>query len=606
MKYLRPDAPVAYFCAEYGVHESLRIYSGGLGILAGDHLKSASDLGIPLVAIGLFYRGGFFQQTISETGEQEVVELANDPLALGLEPVADPRAPGERLELRIELPSGTIAFVAWCVHVGGVHLYLLDTDCAANDASTRAITRRLYTAAPEQRILQEIVLGIGGELILHALGVTPRIFHLNEGHAAFVSLARVARLHAAGIEFGRARTMVAATTVFTTHTPVPAGHDRFTIPLVERHFAHAPQWLGIDFEHLAALGQPAGADGEFNLTYLALRFAGFVNGVSQHHASVSRELLRPAYMAAETTIPISSITGITNGVHLPTWTNPTLVELLGVGPHERIQGYHFAERIDRVASAALWRMRAAGRGRMVAWLRDLGLTSSDPAASGDPAAHDALWIGFARRFASYKRATLLFHDLDRLAALVGDHARPLRIVFAGKAHPADGAGQALIREVLAVCREPRFAGRVVFVPNYEIDVAHRLLEGVDVWLNNPRRGEEASGTSGMKAAANGALNLSIADGWWLEGASADNGWTIGDPTPLADPTEQDAVDADALHGLIEREILPAFYERDEHDVPLAWVERMRSSMRSIPPVFDSDRMVREYLTHAYEALASKA
>lgn len=596
MKHLGPDAPVAYFCAEFGVHETLRIYSGGLGILAGDHLKSASDLGVPLVAIGLFYRGGFFIQQIGKAGEQEAVEQDNDPDELGLEAVVD--AQGERIVVRIELPSGTIACVAWRVHVGGVHLYLLDTDCEPNDAATRMITRRLYVSAPEQRILQEIVLGIGGELLLHALGITPRVFHLNEGHAAFVSLARVARLHARGVEFGKARSEVAATTVFTTHTPVPAGHDRFSLALVEQHFGHAPQWLGISFEQLVGLAQPAGADGDFNLTYLALRFAGFVNGVSQRHASVSRELLRPAYKSAEATIPI---TGITNGVHLPTWTNDSVLELLGVGPHERIQAHHFANRVDLVSSPALWRVRRAGRARMVAWLRTLGLVSER-----DAAAEDALWIGFARRFATYKRATLLFHDLERLAALLAASDRPLRIVFAGKAHPADGHGQQLIREVLAICREPRFAGRVVFVPNYEIDVARRLLEGADVWLNNPRRGEEASGTSGMKAAANGALNVSIADGWWLEGAQPCNGWTIGDIAPHADPDAQDAADALALLELLEREVLPAFWTRDEQGVPSEWIARMRASMRTIPVTFDSDRMVREYLVQAYEALAAGA
>ncbi|MFV8753186.1 alpha-glucan family phosphorylase [Nannocystaceae bacterium ST9] len=588
--HLGPDHPVAYFCAEYGIHESLRIYSGGLGILAGDHLKSASDLGIPLVAIGLFYRGGFFIQTIDEEGGQQVVEVENDPAELPLERVVDRE--GRAVCVSMQLPEREIAITAWLVRVGGVRLYLLDTDCEPNDADDRAITRRLYPADTQLRILQEMVLGIGGELMLHALGIKPRVFHLNEGHAAFVVLARTARLRATGLDFVDAQDRVAATTVFTTHTPVPAGHDRFDLELFEEHFAHAPSWLGIEFEQLVSLGQ---AEGEelFNMTYLALRFSDFVNGVSRLHAVVSRELLLPAYAGREAhEVPIE---GITNGVHLPSWTSPAVLELLGVAAHERIQGYHFAQRIDAVPSAALWRLRVEGRQRLVAALRAQGMPADEPAA---------LWIGFARRFASYKRAGLLFHDLDRLARLVADPRRPLRIVFAGKAHPADKAGQKLIREVVEVCRDPRFLGRVLFVPNYEIDVARMLLEGVDVWLNNPQHGKEASGTSGMKAAANGAINLSIADGWWIEGANEHNGWTIGGAQAFDEQADQDAADALALYELLEREVLPAFFERDEAGIPNAWVDRMRASMRTIPVVFDSDRMVREYLTHAYEALAS--
>jgi starch phosphorylase len=588
VKYLGPDAPIAYFCAEYGIHESLRIYSGGLGILAGDHLKSASDLGIPLVAIGLFYRGGFFIQTISESGEQQVVEVENDPAALGLEPVLD--AEGKRLSVAMSLPDRQITITAWLLRVGGVRLYLLDTDCEPNSAADRSITRRLYPSDHALRILQEMVLGIGGELILHALGITPWVFHLNEGHAAFVVLARTARLRAAGLDFASAQDQIAATTVFTTHTPVPAGHDRFDLKLFERHFSHAKRWLGIEFEQLVALGQAAG-EPLFNMTYLALRFADFVNGVSRLHAIVSRELLKPAFGDRE--LEDIPITGITNGVHLPSWTSRDVVELLGVRQHERVQGFHFAQRIDAVPSDALWRLRNEGRARLIAWLRGHDLPADAP---------DALWIGFARRFASYKRAGLLFHDLDRLARLVADPQRPLRVVFAGKAHPADEAGQKLIREILEVCRDPRFVGRVLFVPNYEIDVARVLLEGVDVWLNNPIRGKEASGTSGMKAAANGAINLSIADGWWIEGADGRNGWTLNADAKFGEQADQDRADALALYDLLEQEVLPSFFERDAAGIPTRWIERMRASMRTIPVVFDSDRMVLEYLTHAYTAL----
>jgi alpha-glucan phosphorylase-like protein len=592
VKHLGPNAPVAYFCAEYGIHESLRIYSGGLGILAGDHLKSASDLGVPLVAIGLFYRGGFFIQTIGEDGEQIVVEAENDPAKLPLERVLG--ADGEPLGVTLPLPDRNITITAWLLRVGGVRLYLLDTDCDPNSASDRAITRRLYSSGAELRILQEMVLGIGGELLLHTLGIRPCVFHLNEGHAAFVVLARAARLRAAGLDFETAQDHVAATTVFTTHTPVPAGHDRFELALFERHFSHAKSWLGIGYKQLVALGQAAG-EPLFNMTYLALRFADFVNGVSRLHAIVSRELLKPAFEGKDVhDIPI---TGITNGVHLPSWTSKAVVELLGVREHERIQGFHFGQRIDAVASEALWQMRNEGRARLVASLREQGLPADDP---------QALWIGFARRFASYKRAGLLFHDLDRLARLVADPQRPLRVVFAGKAHPADEAGQQLIREINEVCRDPRFVGRVLFVPNYEIDIARMLLEGVDVWLNNPIHGKEASGTSGMKAAANGAINLSIADGWWIEGADGQNGWTLGGERTFADQTEQDQADALALYDLLEREVLPAFFRRDDAGIPVAWVERMRASMRTIPVVFDSDRMVLEYLTHAYESLAAGA
>ncbi len=585
---LGPDRPVAYFCAEYGIHESMRIYSGGLGILAGDHLKSASDLGVPLVAIGLFYRGGFFMQTLDDKGEQQVVEVPLDPDSLSVTRVTDEQ--GREVEVEVPLPDRTIRLGAWLLPVGRVRLYLLDSDREGNDPDDRRITRRLYPSAPEPRILQEIVLGIGGELLMHALGIQPSVFHLNEGHAAFVTLARVARLRAAGVPFEQAQDRVAATTVFTTHTPVPAGHDRFDLALFERHFAHAPTWLGIELEQLIALGQASGEE-LFNMTYLALRFSDYVNGVSRLHAEVSRELLKPAYGGAEThEIPIE---GITNGVHLPTWTSPAVVELLGVSEHARVRGEDFSQRIDGVSDAALWQLRAKGRAGLVESLRARGLPADNP---------DALWIGFARRFASYKRASLLFHDLDRLAELVNDPARPLRIVFAGKAHPADKPGQALIREVTAVCRDERFLGRILFVPNYEIDVARMLLEGVDVWLNNPIRGLEASGTSGMKAAANGAINLSIADGWWIEGADGTNGWTIG-PREYPEQVEQDAADAAALYGLLDQDVLPSFFERNEAGLPTRWLERMRASMRSIPVVFDSDRMLREYLAQAYEPLA---
>lgn len=340
------------------------------------------------------------------------------------------------------------------------------------------------------------------------------------------------------------------------HTPVPAGHDRFALDLLERHFAHVPSGLGIEFVDFVAI--------------------------------VSRELLEPVYEQHE--LHANPITSITNGIHLPSWTSRPVLELLGVGEHERVQGHHFAERIDAVPSAALWQLRNDGRARLVAALRAQGLSAD----------------GFARRFASYKRAGLLLHDLDRLARLVADPERPLRVVFAGKAHPADKPAQRLIREVIEVCRNPRFAGRILFVPNYEIDVARMLLDGVDVWLNNPIRGQEASGTSGMKAAANGAINLSIADGWWPEAADGLNGWTFGGEREFVVPSEQDAADAVALHELLEREVLPAFFERDEAGIPTQWIERMRASMRTIPVVFNSDRMVREYLTRAYEPLAARA
>ncbi len=606
---LSEDAPVAYFCAEYGLHESLPIYSGGLGVLAGDHLKSASDLRLPLVAVGLFYAQGYLAQRIALDGEQHGAELRNDPRVLPMEAVRGPD--GAPLEVRLALPGRELCLRAWKVSVGRVPLYLLDTDVPANRPEDRAITEALYRGGPERRILQEIVLGRGGMRVLRALGIEPAVYHLNEGHAAFLALERVSHLvRREGLQFEEARELVRATTAFTTHTPVPAGHDRFPEDLVRRHFSDAEEWVGLPWERFFALGQ-APADGQaFNMTYLALRFAGYVNGVSRLHGAVSRKLLHPMWPGlCEGEVPVSSVT---NGIHLATWTDPELARELGA--HDRpVRPADFAQRAGALEDGRLWDLRMQGRARLLAHMRtrtersflarhDSPRLLQRTLDGLDPG---ALWIGFARRFAPYKRAHLLFQDPARLRAILADSERPVRLVVAGKAHPEDQHGKDIVRMVVGQTRSEDFVGKVFFLEDYDMDLARDLVQGVDVWLNNPIRMLEASGTSGMKAAANGALNLSIADGWWPEAADGLNGWTIGDGRVYEDQGLQDQLDAAVLYRLLEEEIVPMFYQRDARGLPLEWLARVKHDLATVPTVFNMDRQVEEYLAQAYLPLARR-
>jgi glycogen phosphorylase/synthase len=600
--------PVGYFSAEFGVHESLRIYSGGLGILAGDHLKSASDLGLPLVAVGLFYRFGYFQQKLTSSGEQLHGEVENDPRNLPLEPVLDEH--GRLLEIRLQLPSSELVLRAWKVAVGRVSLYLLDTNVPENRPEDRDITRTLYGGDQENRLRQEIVLGRGGKRLLAQLGVFPAVFHINEGHAAFLAVERVARLvREFGLTFDEARVLVRATTIFTTHTPVPAGHDRFPEELMRRYFSDAPGWVGVPWERFYALGQGEEDKGNFNMTYLAMNFAGWVNGVSKLHGQVSRKLLHPFWPRyLESEVPVHSVT---NGVHLSTWVEPELRALLGARERPLVAAdyRHAAPALD---ARALWEVKLAAKRRMLGHLREAierafvgrhdspSLLNRTLAGLEQSTGEQALWIAFARRFAPYKRAGLLFRDLERLRRLLG---RPLRIVFSGKAHPADKHGQEILKQVVALTRRDEFAGRVFFVEEYDIDMARVLVQGVDAWLNNPIRPLEASGTSGMKVAANGGLNLSILDGWWPEACDGRNGWAIGGSRVYPDQALQDELDSETLYRLLEEEVLPLFFQRQD-GLPRGWLERVVHSLESVPTQFNTDRMLEEYTTRAYAPLAA--
>jgi starch phosphorylase len=549
------DAPrngllVAYFCSEFGVDERLPIYAGGLGVLAGDHLKSASDLRVPLVGVGLFYHGGYFRQTLNEAGWQIEAYPANDPESLGLS-----RMP---VEVSIDLAGEEVRAQVWRADVGRVPLYLLDTDLERNSEAGRSVTATLYGGDSEQRIRQELVLGIGGVRALTALGVEPTVFHMNEGHAALLGVERMRKLTASGASFREALERVRSSTVFTTHTPVSAGHDVFDHDLARRYLSGYAEELGVPWETLAALGRDADSDRNFGMTPLALRTARWINGVSLMHGRVSRRMWQSLWPdRPEDDVPIGHIT---NGVHAPTWRAPELAEALTDEELARVHARHKAQLLHHVAGAA--------------------------GVELDPG---ALTIGFARRFATYKRADLLFSDEERLARLLGDAERPLQIVLAGKAHPADDAGKAVLRRILDFTRGPRAAGRAVFLEGYDLALARLLVQGCDVWLNTPLRPLEASGTSGMKAGLNGVLNVSVLDGWWYEGYSPEVGWAIGE----RDVETSDA-DAEHLFSLLENDVVPCFYgDRGR------WVEMMKASIAEIGARFSSDRMVSEYVEKLY-------
>lgn len=604
----QPDAkhPIAYFSAEFGIHQSLPIYSGGLGILAGDHLKSASDLAVPLVGVGLFYRYGYMTQRLDREGQQLVVDRENNPRELAVEPVLS--ADGKPLEVNVLLLGREVVLRAWKAQVGRVALYLLDANVAANRPEERDLTRNLYGGDSETRIQQEIILGRGGVRLLRALGLAPSVYHMNEGHAAFLTLERISRLvRGEGLTFDAAREYVCQTTLFTTHTPVPAGHDRFGEDLMRRYFGDCEDWVGLPWDRFFALGQAGGAAREFNMTYLAMNFAGFVNGVSKLHGVASKKLLHPFWPGLlQDEVPVTTIT---NGVHLATWTHPSITSLLGGGARS-VRPADFARGVtDR---RALWLARQANKGAMLQVVR-AALTRSFHARSDSPVMlssilsgldSKALFIGFARRFAPYKRAHLLLTDPQRLLRILDDPNRPVRLIVAGKAHPRDKMGQDIIKRLAQVSREPEFAGKLVFVEDYDMSVARALVQGCDVWLNTPTRMEEASGTSGMKAAANGVLNLSVGDGWWPEAADGRNGWTVGAGQDYADAELQNQADANALYRLLEEEVVPSFFTRNDAGLPEHWLDMVSHCLASVPGRFNTDRMVEEYASKAYLPLAS--
>lgn len=604
------DQRIAYFSAEFGIHSSLPIYSGGLGILAGDHCKEASDLGLPLVGVGFVYPQGYFQQRISAEGLQEAVNERFDYNAAPMEPVITRDTDGGLLALQLD---GHVIYVAvWRVRLGSVSLYLMDTDVEENDPWNRELSARLYGGDQETRIRQEMVLGIGGVRMLERLGIRPAAFHANEGHAAFLMLERIRGLVQSGMSFNEAADVVRATTVFTTHTPVPAGHDAFSFQLVEKHFAGYWESLGIDREQFLSLGEYSDGHGgrNFNMTALALRLAGHRNGVSQMHGRVSRQMWHS--MWPEKTEDEVPITYVTNGVHTPTWVAPDLNRLfakyLGHDWLEHHDDQTLWQRMDDIPDKELWEAHVHLKHKMLnfmrervrqEWMRE----TAGPIrvlTSGTLLNPDALTIGFARRFATYKRALLIFRDIERLKRILHDDWRPVQIVFAGKAHPADAPGRNLISEIYRLARDHNLGGRIAFVENYDIHVAKYLVRGVDVWLNNPRPPLEASGTSGQKATLNGVPHCSVLDGWWYEGYKGTNGWAIDSRVPeTATEEELDQADAEALYRILEEEVVPLYFDRDSDGVPRSWVQVVKEAIRTSAPVYSARRMVKEYADRMY-------
>ena len=583
-----PGFLVAYFSPEFGVDAGLPVYSGGLGVLAGDHVKAAADLGVPLVGIGLLYRKGYFQQTIAQGLQRELYsELDPDAVGLTLERTED----GETVQIEVELAGEPVLVQIWRVDVRGATVYLLDTDLESNDADARAITDALYGGDREHRLRQELILGVGGARALRALGIGPSVFHLNEGHAALLSLERIrALVEEEGLAFDDALELVRRSTVFTTHTPVPAGNERFDRDLTARYLESLAAQTGVELEELLELGAAPG-DTSFGLTPLALRTADFANGVSALHGAVSRGMWRPLWPdLEEDDVPIAHVT---NGVHVPSWVSPELGELLAragvrfdVGPDE--QGWEHARELDL---GELWELRLGRKAELL----DVVARRSSGQVGGEALSPDALTIGFARRFASYKRAALVLSDPERLRPLLGDPRRPLQLVFAGKAHPADEDGKAVLAEVVRRAQGRDARGRVVFLPEYDIELARTLVQGVDVWLNNPTVPQEASGTSGMKAALNGALNLSVLDGWWPEAYSPALGWAI----PEAVSQRGEEAERDELLRLLEEEVVPLFYERVAGGIPARWTEMMREAIATVGAGFNAGRMVAEYTERFY-------
>jgi starch phosphorylase len=601
---------VAYFSMEFMLSEALPIYSGGLGNVAGDQLKAASDLGVPVVGVGLLYQQGYFRQAIDKDGAQEALYPYNDPGQLPITPLR--QANGEWLRLEIALPGCSVWLRAWQVQVGRVKLYLLDSNDAANFPVHRGITSELYGGGPELRLKQEMLLGIGGWRLLGALGIKPEVCHLNEGHAAFAVLERARGfMQETGQPFEVALAATRAGNLFTTHTAVAAGFDRFAPALIEQYLGgYAEQKLGITLHDLLALGRqnPNDSSESFNMAYLAVHGSGAVNGVSRLHGKVSRHLFEPLFPhwpADE--VPIGHVT---NGVHVPTWDSAVADDLWtkACGKDRWLGTTETMEQdIRRVSDASLWQFRAAAGKSLVEYARErlsrqLAASGASPEAI-DGAKHlfdpNALTLGFARRFATYKRPNLLLHDPERLLRLLTNPQRPVQLILAGKAHPADQAGQALIQEWTHFIRRPEARPHAIFLSDYDMLLSERLVQGVDVWINTPRRPWEASGTSGMKVLVNGGINLSELDGWWAEAYAPEVGWALGDGQEHGDDPAWDAVEADALYDLLEREVIPEFYARNESGIPTAWVKRMRESMARLTPRFSANRAVREYVEQRY-------
>ena len=598
---------IAYFSAEFGVHESHPTYSGGLGLLAGDHCKSASDLGLPFVGVGLLYKSGYFTQHINQEGRQEALYPFLNFHQMPVVPVTNPD--GSELLVTVDLPGRPILLKVWRMQVGRVNIFFLDADVTGNSPEDRLLTGQLYGGDRETRISQEILLGIGGVRALRQMNIHPDAWHINEGHPAFLLIERLRELIGTGVAVDTALEAVRANTLFTTHTPVPAGHDVFSAEMIDKYFSNLYAQLHLDREAFLSLGWDEEKE-QFNMTLLALRLSSYCNGVSRLHGRVTRAMFRRFYPGIPTEeIPIVSVT---NGIHNQTWLAPEMQELfdryLDSGWRENSCIRETWVRISDIPLEELWTTHCRLKEKMIqtarANIREQRLHNQEPAQRIheveeylDPR---ALTIGFARRFATYKRADLLLRDRDRLARLVADPHRPVQIIFAGKAHPADIPGQEIIKQIFDLSQQEPFKGRIVLLEDYDIGLARCLLQGVDVWLNTPRRPLEASGTSGQKAAVNGVLNCSVLDGWWPEAYNGENGFAIGDDKIYSDEESQDRDDCYSLYALLEETIIPLYYEhRDEKGIPRAWIETMKRSLESIPPVFSTERMVKEYCQRFY-------
>lgn len=603
--------PVAYFCMEYGVHESIAVYSGGLGVLAGDHLKSASDQGIPLVGVGLLYQQGYFHQTIDADGRQQHIYHRYDFNRMPIRPVAGPT--GRELVVSVDFPDRQVRAKVWLAEVGRVPLLLLDTDLPGNDPADRPIANILYVRGREMRFAQEFLLGVGGMRALRELGIDPSVWHMNEGHSALLVFERIHELvKQKHVSFEQALDIIRGSSVFTTHTPVPAGHEVYDDALVRRYLGYYEASTGVDVGRLLELGhsESGESDGRFNLTALAIRSTRYVNAVSRLHAQVSNQMWRHMFeRPAEAEQPIRSIT---NGIHTLSWVGDDLLELFSRFLGMRKESFVFSgdvwwESVLEIPDEELWAVHLAQKERLARFVRARirmqfarhGRSPEDLRRINDWFDTDALTIGFARRFALYKRAHLLFEDLHRLRHIIGNQNWPVQIVLAGKAHPADRPAQDLVRHLFHLSQSDVLRGRVFFLEDYDMRVARRLVQGVDVWLNNPRRLEEASGTSGQKAAANGVLNLSVLDGWWAEGYQEDLGWAIGSPHRHDDPETETREDARSLYDLLEQSVVPTYYERDESRLPRKWIQMMKRSIATIGPEFSAARMVRQYALEAY-------
>jgi starch phosphorylase len=600
--------PIAYFSMEFGLHETLPIYSGGLGVLAGDHLKEASDLGLPLTGVGFMYAQGYFSQRITEDGWQEALNNMLDFKNLPALPVLD--TSGQRLCVDVEFPDRTVSLGLWEIHVGRIPLYLLDSNLDSNSDFDKQLTARLYWSDLDRRVMQELLLGVGGVRALRALGYNPSVWHMNEGHAAFLTLERAREHVENGHTFEEAMEKTRAQNVFTTHTPVAAGNDEFPLWLIEKYLAAIWPQLKLTRDQFFDIARHQMPQGEmFSMGILALRNSNGRNAVSELHGHVSRKMWHFLWKdKAENDVPI---THVTNGVHVSNWMARRLINLfndyLGEDWYDRHDDPELWSKIDDIRDSDLWAVRLHQKRKLAFYMRERvrdrwlpgGFHPVQVVSSGVLINPYALTIGFARRFATYKRASLVMTDIDRLLSIINRPNMPVQIIFAGKAHPADEPGKQLIQQVYRQVKRAETGGRFVFLEDYDINLARYLVQGVDVWMNTPRRPLEASGTSGMKAALNGALNFSVLDGWWREAYNGQNGWAIGEDKELESQSVQDAQDAESIYTMLENEIIPLYYDRDQKEISHGWVARVKNSLRTNIPQFSTRRMVKEYVKRLY-------